>query len=178
MSQSARTFRSKRTPTAERVPFTFVVHRDGEEESHDFQAVPVTDTASLSALMINAQRKPEEAMAGMLRMIGKMLDNKDGTPANWAPVQLPPPPSDSPVWPDGDPEGEGAPVRKFRGPDGALYPMHEAERFSAFEAGSSRRRWRYLMEQDDEVIVDSEALAELFEWLVGLAANRPTRPSS
>lgn len=191
-----------RAKPIERIPFEFTVMRDEEPEVHRFQARAVTDTASLAYTLSSTQKHPERALTGMLRLIGKMLDNKDGTPADWAPKVLPLPgetdrSGDSEMaqvadalasttvdfsesaQDGGDLERDenGEIVRKFRGPDGQLYPLSEAERFLKPEAGSSRRRWRALMEEDDDAVVDGEALGKLFEWLVGLAAGRPTPPS-
>lgn len=150
-----------------REPFEFTFMRDDEPETHQFQARAVTDTAGIANTLAVAEKHPEQALPGMLRMISKMLDNKDGTPATWSPTILP--------LPELEP-GEEEPERKFRGPDGELYPMAEAEKFLEFTAGSSRRRWLHLMQDDDEVTVDGKALTKLYEWLVGLAAGRPTRP--
>jgi hypothetical protein len=187
-----------RTKPIERIPFEFTVMRDEEPEVHRFQARAVTDTASLAYTLSSTQKHPERALTGMLRLIGKMLDNKDGTPADWAPKMLPLPGererTDDQVADalaateidmfeeelaenDLERDENGEIIRKFRGPDGQLYPLSEAERFLKPEAGSSRRRWRTLMEEDDDAVVDGEALGKLFEWLVGLAAGRPTPPS-
>jgi hypothetical protein len=186
-----------RTKPIERIPFEFTVMRDEEPEVHRFQARAVTDTASLAYTLSSTQKHPERALTGMLRLIGKMLDNKDGTPADWAPKMLALPADRQAELDEMDQidaeelaaleadelddslerDENGEIIRKFRGPDGQLYPLSEAERFLKPEAGSSRRRWRTLMEEDDDAVVDGEALGKLFEWLVGLAAGRPTPPS-
>ncbi len=189
----------KRQKPVDLVPFEFTVMRDDEPEVHQFTARAVTDTAALAFTLGATQKHPERALTGMLRLIGKMLDNKDGTPAGWTPKILPLPgererASDQMADAlaateidmaepeldalDLERDDDGETIRKFRGPDGKLYPMAEAEQFLKPEAGSSRRRWRALMEDDEDVVVDGDALSKLFEWLVGLAAGRPTLPSS
>lgn len=196
-----------------REPFEFVFMRDDVPERHQFTARAVTDVAALAMTLTATERQPQKAMAGMLAMISKMLDNKDGTPAQWEPTPLPArtdargsanPPSleemadavadgadpkawmaermaprlaNTPEWPsDAGVLDDG--VTKFRGPDGALYPMEDAAKFLEFSAGSSRRRWLHLMNDEADLVVDAVALQGLFEWLVGLAAGgRPTPPS-
>lgn len=173
--------RSNTKPVA-REPFEFTFMRDDEPETYTFNARAVTDTAGIASTLGVAEKHPERALPGMLRMISKMLDNKDGTPRGWEPKVLPPPqaPADQPTLSgefdviDDEPDDEPEP--KFRGPDGELHPMSAAEKFQAFEAGSSRRRWHQLMDDDEEITADGKALIKLFEWLVGLAAGRPTRP--
>jgi hypothetical protein len=191
-----KSFGSKVAPApAAREPFEFTFMRDDEPEVHQFQARAVTDAAGVAATLAVAERHPEQAFPRMLRMIGTMLDNKDGTPAKWEPVALKHPGKPDPSVAEHDAErdhlqaqldewerradaGDDDYVTKFRGPDGQLHPMDRAARFLEFEAGSSRRRWFHLMNEDDEITVDAKELTKLFEWLVGLAANRPTRPSS
>lgn len=148
----------------EQFEFTFL--RDDHPETHEFRARAVTDIGALAFTLGSIESHPERSMAGLFRMIAKMLDNTDGTPAKWRPAPLPAVENE---------DGTTAPP-KFRGPDGALYLMDAAARFEEFDAGSSRRRWLYLLEQDDEVIVDATDLMALFEWLIGLAADRPTQP--
>lgn len=150
-----------------RKPFDFWVMRDDEPEKHSFQARVVTDIASLMVVVSAGDRDSAKAMVGVGRIISKMLDNKDGTPARWVPSQLPPP----------DGAGEDYQPR-FRGPDGELYTMDHVDRFERFEAGSSRRRWLYLMLEDDEIVVEAKDLMRLMEWLVALASDRPTEPST
>ncbi len=159
--------KNRTTKPAPRETFEFTVLRDEEPETHTFNAVCQTDAAALALMLSSVEKHPERSMIGLFRMIAKMLDNKDGTPSKWQPTPLPTPE-------DATEDHE----TKFRGPDGALYTMDQAARFSPFEAGSSRRRWLYLMEDDDEVIVDADDLVKLFEWLVSVAARRPTVPSS
>jgi hypothetical protein len=69
----------------------------------------------------------------------------------------------------------------YRGPDGKIYLLSDEgtlKGFLAVEAGSSRRRWNYLMEQDETAVIDAEDLADIGKWIIGLAANRPTAPSA
>jgi hypothetical protein len=160
---------------APREPFEFTVLRDEDPETHTFNAVARTDAGALSWTLGHTDKHPERALSGMIRMISKMLDNKDGTPAQWRPTPLPR--RNDPL----DVDTEASPdesVSKFRGPDGKLYPLDQADQFTAHQFGSSRRRFLELMENDDDVIVDAADLGALFEYLVGLAAGRPTQPPS
>jgi hypothetical protein len=146
-------------------PFDFTILRDDEPETHSFQARKVSDMATLMVTLTNTEKHPERAMGGLMLMIAKMLYNKDGVPARWTPDVLPPPEDD----PDAEP--------KMRDPlTGDLIPAspENIDRFTKFDAGSSRRRWLYLMQEDDEAVVQQDDLMELFRWLVALAANRPT----
>jgi hypothetical protein len=155
--------RPARTPVLE--DFDFTILRDDEPETHHFQARVVSDVATLMVTLTNTEKHPERSMSGLMLMIAKMLYNKDGVPARWTPEPLPAPEDD----PDAEP--------MIRDPlNGELIPAsaENINRLTAFEAGSSRRRWLYLMNEDDEAIVQQDDLMELFRWLVGLAAKRPT----
>jgi hypothetical protein len=88
---------------------------------------------------------------------GALVDD-DGTPAKWQPEVN-----------DG----------KVVAPDGTAVDLADAEKYAAFEAGSSRRRWVQLMEHDDDVEVELEQIMEAFEYLASEAAEgRPTSRSS
>jgi len=164
-----KSFGQQHAPTTpvRREPFSFWFMRDDEPEEHQFRARVVTDIGSL-LVALNASRRDNtgKAVQGAALIIARMLDNKDGTPARWSPEPLDPPEDAAEDW-----------EAKFRAPDGNTWPMGEAEKFTRFEAGSSRRRWLYLMEEDDEVVVDAKDLMALMEWLVRMAAGRPTEPS-
>lgn len=174
--------KSKRKP-AELVTETFEVEleRNGGEVVYQFTIGNVLDAASM-ALAAKASRDPLNAMEGMLRAIRKAMLDSDGTPVKWEPRPY--------VAPGVEPVAEeheehlsvaldedDAPALMV-GPDGEPYPYVEAERFEAFEAGSSRRRWVYLMESEEDIVVDMDVLKGVFEKCVRLGANRPTRRSS
>jgi hypothetical protein len=156
-----------RQPAA-RESFTFPFMRDEELEEHTFRARVSLDLPTLISAIGEADRHPERAVSGLLRIVVKMLDNKDGVPAQWEPEPLP--------LPDPLPEGHDGEVR-FRGPDGELYLLEEAAKFTAFEAGSSRRRWLHLIEEDDEIEVHRDDLMDLYKWLIGLAGKDLTPKS-
>lgn len=69
----------------------------------------------------------------------------------------------------------------FRAPygleKGQLLPMSRVGEFLDPAAGSSRRRWDALLD-DDDVTLEASDLTGLFEWAVGVASNRPTGMSS
>lgn len=160
---------------APREEFEFTVLRDEEPETHLFKAVARTDAGALAWTLGHTDKHPERALTGMIRMISKMLDNKDGIAAQWKFEPLPAP---TPTDQAGDGTYAEESERKFRGPDGKLYALDQAEQFEDPKLGSSRRRFLELMENDDDVIVDAADLGALFEYLVGLAAGRPTPPPS
>lgn len=160
-----RSFGPKKKGKAERVPFSFTVVRDDVEEAHEFQAVAATDTTGMAKVLHAVKADPASALPHMINMVARMCDNRDGTPDRWEPKPLPA---------RDDDDAEERPERMFRSPDGDILPMSESAQFLEPEKGSSRRRWRALM--DDDVIVDLDALTDLFEYLVSLGAGRPTRP--
>lgn len=192
----------RNAPPARREDFEFAVQRDGLDEVHTFTAVVNLDFVGLVQMLWNSKNDPSMAGQGMLVTIAKMLDNTDGTPNKWAPEVVKPPKRERvpqvvevelgpgrstshwsgevgtlPVEPEVDEDEElPAVFRAPCGPEkGELLPFERAEEFLAHEAGSSRRRWREVLLDDDEVSVKQEAITELFEWLMGLAAERPTR---
>lgn len=190
----------KNAPPARREDFEFAVQRDGLDEVNTFTAVVNLDFVGLVQMLWNSKNDPSMAGQGMLVTIAKMLDNTDGTPNKWEPEVVKPPKRerapqvvqvelgpgrDTSHWPnavgtvtlDEDEADDLPPV--FRAPSGPekgeLLPFERVEEFLKHEAGSSRRRWREVLLDDDEVSVKQDAITELFEWLMGLAAERPTR---
>lgn len=154
------------------VPFEFELYRDtpGEDEPvsevHEFTAMPRIDAGQLIRLLTGVD-KSEENPGGMLdalsESVRKVLSDKDGTPQHWRPVALPR-------------DGEGGPT-SFRGPDGAIYPFSDTaaiEKFEAFEAGSSRRRWAHLLFDDEQIAVDLEDLVEVAQDMISEGTGRPT----
>jgi hypothetical protein len=145
-----------------KVPYEFEVAglRYDDEEVHEFTAVRKVDTL-LAARFIDGE-DGAVIMRTVVQLIGKTLDNKDGVPIQWSPDQLPKPK-------DADDDWEP----KFRAPDGNLYPMADAVKFTDFNAGSSRRRWAALVD-DQEFTVAIETLAAIGRDLIGESAGRPT----
>ena len=147
-------------------PFELMASRDDEDEVHAFTAVRQVD------MLLGARftgYTPEEAHKQvdlLVRVISKTLDDKDGTPATWSAVQLP------------IPHDAGEDFRpKFRGPDGELYEMEHVEKFAAFAAGSSRRRFIALC-GDQERTVQAEDLGNIVRDLIAVSAGRPTGASA
>lgn len=152
---------------APREPFTFPFLRDEEVEEHTFLARASLDLPTLLAAMAQTDAHPERSMASLLRLIPKMLDNRDGTPAQWRPEVLPSPEAGH----DADEE------LKFRAPDGTILPFDRAAEFTAFAAGSSRRRWLHLINEDDEIETNVDDLMELYKFLISLAGKGRTPKS-
>lgn len=144
--------------------FTFELEglRFDEEEVHEFTATRKVDTMLAGRFMSLPESEHGRVLRIIILLIGKTLDNKDGTPVQWAPVAAPRPKN----------AGESY-EPKFRGPDGKLHPMAEADKFTDFNAGSSRRRWDALV-NDDDFTVDIETLGDLVRDLIEVSAGRPT----
>jgi hypothetical protein len=202
-----KTFGKARKLPAERIPFSFIVHRDDEPEEHHFLARKVEDFTALAMAAINSTKHPERSVGGMFAFIAKILDNTDGVPAGWEPTELEPPapPVEPRPW-SGSPTDDGPMVGDLRAPGvleseakyvpsfraptrlpeehplaqyaGGIVPMTQATRFERFEHGSSRRRWLALVSEESEVDIKADELAALFEWMASVAAERPTQPSS
>jgi hypothetical protein len=171
---------------ARRYPFSITVMRDDEPEVHHFLAAPRTNMFALARLIRVQDDADLKVIDNTIRLLSSMLDNKDGVPNKWKPEPLP----DQATAPTDDAEGSRflqqiaeeedprPPVQKFRGPDGKIYPMDQAEKFLHHTNGSSRRRWRELIEEDDDVTVEFEDLKNLMEWMVSIAGKGHTPASS
>lgn len=174
--------RDEPRPDAFEVEFS----RNGKPELHRFQPSGQVDAAAI-ALASKAARG-DRALEGMLRTIRKSLVDDDGVPVDWEPENYEPPADaverdesgidgfivDDPDEDDDSDDGD----MQFAGPDGQPHPWGDLDKFTAFAAGSSRRRWTALMEDDDDIYVDPDVLAGVFKHVVSLAAGRPTqRPS-
>jgi hypothetical protein len=142
--------------------FELFTHLDDEVEVHAFRAVRRVDTRLATRFVKFGDDDVAQLIDMTVKLISKTLDDKDGTSATWSPVRLP--------------LRDGEPAR-FRGPDGELYEMEHAEKFAAFEAGSSRRRFLALTGDQDRTI-QIEALAELTKDLIAASAERPTDGSA
>lgn len=145
------------------VPFAMVFLRDGVEERHEFVAHPTMgwqDVRGLIPLMggkADDQALSQAAIRVVDRLIGRALDNRDGTPEKWTATVV-----------DG----------YFAAPNGDHTPAELLPGFESFDAGSSRRRWVHLMEVDDDITVDPDQIVELMTDLLEAAANRPTTRSA
>jgi hypothetical protein len=138
------------------VEFSVGFVRDGVEEVHEFAARLRVSYADTVGLVKN--QGGEGALPYLDRMIRRSLVDDDGTPAKWRPEAS-----------DG----------KVVAPDGTEVDIADAQKYTAFEAGSSRRRWVQLMEHDDDVEVELEQIMQVFEYLASEAAEgRPTSRSS
>lgn len=152
-------------PDYRRIPIDFRYFRDESVTTERFNVMSKTmDIGAANRVMrlIDAGGEQSEARAimAMINLIGKFMDDKDGTPATWEPVALPKKKGDD----------ENAPVR-FRDPKGRIQPWDKHPDYLEVKAGSSRRRWLYLMNEDDEASVDKDALIELLQFLMELAGK-------
>ncbi len=140
------------------IEVTVTFQRDDEDEIHKFNARPVLGYKQMQD-SVKARSKGGEHLIRMLeRMIRPALVNNDGTPAKWQPDIE-----------DGH----------FTDPiTGDLRPVKELAEVTAWEAGSSRARWLYLMDEDDELQVDVKEIYDVYEQLVEAASDRPTQRRS
>lgn len=144
----------KTTAAAPPIEFTIDFLRDGEVETHAFTARPDMSYGDTIGLVMH-----QDDSSGLLpyfdRFIRRSLVNNDGVPAKWTPTVV---------------EGH------FTAPNGDHTPVDQLEKFTAPEAGSSRRRWLHLMDpENDELTVELEQVMAVFEYLIGQAGgDRPT----
>jgi hypothetical protein len=148
-------------------PFELMATLDDEDEVHAFVAVRQVDKLLGARFTSFSDEEAHKSVDLLVKLISKTLDDKDGTPATWAPVQLP-------LRSPGN-AGDYEPP-KFRGPDGDLYEMEHADKFAAFEAGSSRRRFLALV-GDQERTVQAEDLTAIVKDLIAVSTGRPTGAS-
>ena len=172
---------------------------DEEEKSATFQALSRVSGADIASIMLAMEKGDEgKGVTRLMRLLTKVMDNKDGEVKHgWSPEKLTPPkaaisqradrpedqderPADQFGWPVENVALAPAvePVPSYRGPDGAIYPFSDTERLASWmddqAAWTSRRRWAYLMEEDDSAIVDIQDLMKIAEWVISLGTDRPT----
>lgn len=188
--------RSK-TRKAKRQAYEFGLEffRDDTPEVHEFRAYPAMDAGSLN-YTLSASHKPERALEGVVRSIRKMLADDDGTPLAYRPTRYVPPTqdlddaeipvrgvdasvyivdTDDDVQPDFNTELEDVDADTlYLGPDGEPHDAESIRKAMTFEAGSSRRRFAYLMDEDEELTLEADQLQIAYKRLVGKAAARPT----
>jgi hypothetical protein len=142
--------------------FELEVYRGDVPEVHTFTARPNTDLGPLIQLH-GAIDDPMKMGQTALKVLVKQMDDSDGVPLAWEPTELP------------KPKNAGHSYEpKFRGPDGKLHSMAERGKFLAFQAGSSRRRWQYLLLEDDGISIDAPVLMAIMSDLIQAATGRPT----
>ena len=159
------------TRLAEPYPFELMASLDDDDEVHGFTAVRQVDKLLGARFTSFSDEEAHKSVDLLVKLIAKTLDDKDGTPATWAPVQLPPPPELRQI------DADDAWVPKFRGPDGELYEIEHVDKFAAFEAGSSRRRFLALV-GDQERTVQAEDLTAIVRDLIAVSTGRPTVASA
>lgn len=160
-------FGPSEVPNYKRVPIEFRYLRNEDIETQRFQVIAKTmDIGAANRIMqlvAHAEHDPTaegQVLLSMVSMIAKFMDDKDGTPTNWSPVELARKKNEEP----------DAPLR-FRAPDGRIHPMDKAPDFLAIRAGSSRKRWLHLMNKDEDASVEMESLTKLLEFLMELAGK-------
>ena len=144
-------------------PVRFAVvftRRRTEQETHEFAARPeVSYKDSKGVALASKVKNDAGALLIFERLIRNCLLDDDGTPAHWAPEVD-----------DG----------RFLDPEGVERDATELNKVLDPAAGSSLRRWIYLMDHPDneDLSVQLKQIADVWEFLVAEAAGRPTRRSS
>lgn len=142
---------------------------DGTTRVHAFQLVPIVPAGHVTALMDALEDESEKAFGLMAKLIARLLDNTDGVPARWTAARIETPP-----------EGKrrtGTVTDRFIGPDNEEHPWggDAHATFEHVDNGSSRRRWLWLMDPDNEdEAVHLGDLADIAKWVVSEAVDRPT----
>ena len=145
------------------------ITEDGEPNVYQFQLIPVIPASDAVTLMEALEHEPHKSVGLISRLLSKVLDNHDGVRASWQPVPL-------------DEEGlKGLKLKEpsYLGPDGEPYPFSDEvalTKWTAREAGSSRRRWALLMDPSNNESIELMDLIEIAEWVVGLGTDFPTQP--
>lgn len=147
------------------MPFEVEVFRSGQPEVHGFVARPVMDFGSVLLMLKGNEADTGQALLRIMRM---NLDDADGVAETWQPTILDKPAKAPADW-----------QPKFRAPaaphgDGRLHPMGDMGRWTDPQAGSSRRRWAYLMFEDDGVVVSLQVVFDLLKDITEKAADLPT----
>lgn len=169
--------------------FGLEFYRGEVAEVHTFRAYAVLDAGSLS-YTLSAGRKPERAIEGLVRTIRKMLADDDGTPVAYRPTRYVEPrpdvepefgdqdddeePFGSEAVPDIEDDEEEDDDAPLLGPDGEPHDSLYIQEALKIENGSSRRRFAYLMDDDEDLTLEVDQLETVYRKLVGRAANRPT----
>lgn len=154
-----------------RQPFSFGVLRGDEIDTHQFVALlgKLDAGGLITALRAAEESDGAKAASAYYHTIARAIDNRDGLAYNWVPEALPQDDDDT------RPPSFRVP---FGEKQGQLLPMDEADEYVKSEVHSSRRRWLYLMEKDDDAIVDFDDLNEIFEWLIAEASGKASAASS
>jgi hypothetical protein len=144
-------------------------YQDADEETQVFEGrlMPRTSAGDLAVMMEASRTGDPKVLSGVIRILTKVMDNKDGVvPARWKPTPLKREPGD---------EREPS----YRGPDGEIYALTDEaarDKFNDQANWTTRRRWVEFIEENDDAVVEMEDLAEIVQWVVGLATDRPTEP--
>lgn len=165
---------------APRESVTFGYMRDDEFETIELQAVMSLDAAGMRRTLLASKRESADVLDALFSAVAKMLDNTDGVPHGWKPKLVRRTRGGAVV--EGVDAAQEQDEDSFRVPygerKGQIVPMSEVARYLRPEAGSSRARWNYLINEDEGAVVDAGDVTKLFEQLVAVAANRPTVASS
>lgn len=163
------------TNDVEPVPFELKYRTvGGEKLTFTGQVVPRPSGGDFAKILTSLKNKSETVVSDLQRLLSKQMDDTDGAVnSRWAGDELPVPE-------DLDPEELEELEPLYTGPDGGVYAFSDTDTWMKWQDQSTwttRRRWRYLMEEDDEALVNMTDLVDMMKWAIGLAGKgRPTKP--
>lgn len=165
-------FGGRERPQAEQFELETMLD-DGTTRAHMFQLTPIIPAGHVTAIMDALDDDAEKTFGLISRLISRVLSNADGVSANWVPTAFADPA-------EGDDGYDPDDVQLFiLGPDNEPYPADDVDtlaKHTAFDAGSSRRRWRMLMDPaNEDEAVHLQDMVDIAKWIVGLAVDRPTQ---
>jgi len=152
------------------IPFSLNVEHERENGrrelvTHEFIGRPDPSSGDFARFTMATQGSGPEVVEALMSILPRMIDNSDGVSATWEYREI-----DPASVADGEEPGE----KRFYGPDGQLYPVSESKQFTAFEAGSSRRRLYHLLFVDPDARVQIQTVVEIMKDLMAEGAGRPT----
>lgn len=164
-------------------PFQFglVVQRDDVPETHEFTARPRVGAGDILRMLLVDEDKPEAQLEGIARTVAKSISDKDGeVPSKWKAEELKRPeaaPQDQWELAHGQVRDTPDYQPSYRGPDGNIYPFSDKATMARWmdkARWTSRRRWLYLLLEDDEAFVKLSTLMEISKDFIAASTGHPT----
>lgn len=134
---------------------TITADHNGERRDHVFKVtldLGYKDLIQITRWNTTGNGNVMDLLPVVDRIFRRCMVNTDGVPAGWVPEIV-----------------EG----RFAAPDGVDHPVGRLSWFTRFDAGSSRRRWRELL-ADDDVDFTPTVMVDALNTVMGADAERPT----
>lgn len=170
------------------------VERDGQVEIERFVILPRVSAGDALGAMSAFKSGDTAALTRLDGMLTRVMSDSDGqVKASWKMEALTeayrgangPTPVPSQRELERLPEHERDFIERnkmpphYRGPDGVLYPVSDEDTAAKWKDprnGTSRRRWRWLLDEDDTAHIELSDLMALTQYVMERAADRPTQP--